>query len=35
VTATTVIPGVYTMRVRNKSASPIDYKITLIKGLPW
>jgi hypothetical protein len=35
VTATTIIPGVYTLRVRNNSASPIDYKVTLLKGLPW
>jgi hypothetical protein len=35
VTATTVVPGVYTMRVRNRSASPITYQITLIKGVPW
>ena len=35
VTATTTVPGVYTMRVRNRSASPITYKIALIKGMPW
>jgi hypothetical protein len=35
VTATAVVPGVYTLRVRSRSVSPVNYRMTWVKGMPW